>query len=147
MNKKIIIIIILIVIVTVALQLLLQLRKKPEYQFKSTFQFDMPQSSEVTNYSFHKDGNECYYSMKFKISKDDLLYLTDGFHKFFGGTSHLSQSEIPNFSNVCAWWDLDVTSVLYAFETVKSGTDVKSKWIYAFISKADNSYYYVYVNV
>jgi len=145
---KIVVLIALVVAVAVGANVLYMYSyyNPPEKVFKRTFNFDLPTSSEVINYSY--SFIEHSKQLKVRIDEADYEFIKAGLLEYYD-SPQLKQSEYSSavgsgMKYVCSWWDLNIDDIIFGCDVMKEGrtrryiTTVNSS---AFITKVGNEYF------
>jgi len=94
-----------------------------------------------------------YFNAKILIESDNIDGIKKELDKSFGGAADEEAIQrMPNFSNTCSWWDLNAQNIESCYTKFMSGkkrmfgNTLKSREVWAFISKDDSSRYYLYIS-
>lgn len=122
--------------------------------FEEIFEFSLPETAEILNYEYVIDPatEEQYMTAKILFKESDLSHIRTGLNKTTTERSRQSLREVRNplsyYSNVYTWWDLStLDNCKYVYNGFKSGVNIKTIEIWAFICEAeDDNTYYLYLS-
>lgn len=114
-------------------------------KFLENFKFKLPENSKVEECSFSIFADTLF--MKVSIDKEstdtfkeELLYNIRELNYYELKQPYL----IPNFKNICEWWDMNTEDIYVAYSTFLSGKYKKTVEIYVFLVRnTDQIYLYV----
>ena len=122
--------------------------KDPQKIFEIKFNFELPPSAEIINYTYKRNSEDL--KIKILFDSDDYDYLMENIKHYINnrGTDPIERKTIiPYFENTCSWWDMDKTQIIYAhtfFISRNIFMHMTTKSVYIFIVKKFNEQYYLY---
>jgi hypothetical protein len=95
--------------------------KDPIKTVEQSLKVRLPDSTEIVNYRYNK--KEGCYDLQVRIDEKDTKVVEKDFVSFFGDKRTLKQIQwpVPNFKNTTDWWNLDYSTVEYAFYYISGG--------------------------
>lgn len=104
----------------------------------------LPQNSKIIHYDEH---GEYYFYTKVMINKDDLNFINSQLDAYFIKPFDKLPNYVPNFINVCTWWDLEQKDVDLSYHKFESGGDGGPQTIdvWAFVTKSIDNHRFLYI--
>lgn len=148
--KKVIIAIAIVLIVG-SISILLFQKSKPKNVIEDKLGIKLSAESKVMNFNYNMFDE--YFDAKILFGSDSIDSIKKELDNYFGGIADENTIErIPNFRNTCSWWDLDIQNIELCYTRFVAGEKkifrdtLKSREVWAFISKDNNSQYYLYIS-
>ena len=117
--------------------------------FKRKFGFALPESAVIMKYDYTNSFfDEERLSMKVQFDVDDYAKIEEGMSSYFKYFSmqQIAVDRLPNFSNTCSWWDMNVDDIVNGGNRVRRGKKVMTISLYAFITKNEDGQYFLYID-
>ncbi len=151
-QKKVIITVIITIVLIVGLvSILLFQKSRPKNVIEDKLGIKLPAESKVINFNYDMFGE--YFDVKISIGRDSVDSIKKELDRYFGGLAdEITTERIPNFSSTCSWWDLDTKNIEFCYTRFVTGKKklfgyaVKSREVWAFISKDNSEQYYLYIS-
>jgi len=148
-NKYFISAFVIIIILFCGVTVVFFLQKgKPNNIIESKLNVKLPPSCKIVNFTYNR--KEDSFNTKISIENQSVDYVKEQLNGFFGGEAPNKATErLPNFKNICPWWDLENQNIEVSymrFVDERKWFSRKSHDVWAFISKDNNDQYYLYIS-
>jgi hypothetical protein len=123
-------------------------KEEPKSIIESKMNIELLPSMEILNFDYSR--KEDYFDAKILIPDKEILYIKGQLNNFFTGPDrNLSINDIPNFINICPWWDLQKSDIQEIYDVPIDIYKLfyrTSHQVYAFISRDKTDQYYLYIS-
>ena len=113
--------------------------------FENLFGFELPDTAEILNYNYYMSHKEHCFNGKISFKEEDTNYFNNIFSKWTDigtGINFLS-----TYSSSYSWWNLsDINDTIGAYQRFKTGVEIKTVRVCAFVTEDENGQYYLYVS-
>ncbi len=123
----------------------------PQQRVQRTLGIKLTTGSQIERFRYSKQSDA--YKAKIRLSTMDLDNIKKDIVELLGSPKELSVlKDIPNFKNTAPWWDLDVENVEVCYMRTMSGekrlfrATLKTREVWALISKGNDNQYYLYIS-
>jgi len=115
----------------------------PKVACQRKLHFTLPDSAKMEKHSYVFLDNRFYAKISFDSTDYDKI--KRGLNNNFRKLNMAKDIIITNFSDEATWWDMEGNEIEMAYRAYKSGIQIKSIPLYAFITQNTQGQYFLYL--